>query len=424
MNWYKLSKKVKHNYSWCYIDLPTKIQDQLINFGKQIDPDDLYIKEAEDGLETEPHCTVKYALLTDEVKDIREILKKEKKGKFYLGKSTIFEKDKYDVVKIEVESEDLKRVHERLNNLPHEDKYPEYKAHATIAYLKKGKGKKYIGKFKIDKSIKFDELFFENTKDKNYKIKLARVSNVFNLYKKSQQNQQEEFSFVSEIPNKKQPPTEETEQYKKLVKQTPEVFFNIIEKCSDLDELSRMLGIHGFEFKRIKDIISVKIGKEVYIVDESMSITRGEEWIWTVRDIDEYINFPDFNEQFWKSPSTVYHQTSSANWPLIQKNGLQIRDTKRGINNRGTGLAIFTSTEPDELDSYGDIMIEINTEEMKKDGYMPTVSAEKPFVDAEKNNALAHLIGLNYFSDEWEQAISPNTVIFYKNIPSKYLRIL
>jgi len=178
MNWYKLAKKAKHHYSWTYINLPTKIQNQLISFGKQIDPDDLYIKEAEDGLEKEPHITVKYALLTNEIKDIREILEKEKKGKFYLGESTVFECDKYDVIKIEVESKDLRRIHEKLNNLPHEDKYPEYKAHATIAYLKKGKGKKYIGKFKINKSMNFNELFFENIKNKNYKIKLA---NTFNL---------------------------------------------------------------------------------------------------------------------------------------------------------------------------------------------------------------------------------------------------
>lgn len=180
MNWYKTAKEVSHDYSWVYTNLPPKIQDMLIGFGKEIDPDDLYEKEAENGLEMDPHCTVKYGLLTDEVKDIKEILQKQKGGKIYMGESSIFEADKYDVVKIEIESEDLKRIHGELNKLPHEDKYPEYKAHATIAYVKKGRGKKYVGKFKINKSFKFDEVFFGDTDRKNYKIKMA-----FNLNRKA-----------------------------------------------------------------------------------------------------------------------------------------------------------------------------------------------------------------------------------------------
>lgn len=173
MNWYKKAKEVSNEYSWVYVKLPIKIKDKLIGFGQSIDPSDLYTKEADGGIEKDSHCTVKYAILTNEFKDVKDLLKGEKKGKFYLGESSIFEQDKYDVVKIDVESDDLKRLHEKLNNLPHEDKYPEYHAHATIAYLKFGKGKKYVGKFKIDKSFTFDELFFGDQDKKDHKIKLA-----------------------------------------------------------------------------------------------------------------------------------------------------------------------------------------------------------------------------------------------------------
>lgn len=180
MNWYKKAKETNHDYSWVYVDLPKEIQNMVIEFGKEIDDDDLYKKEADSGRETEPHITIKYALLTDLFKDIKDRLDGEKGGEFYLGKSTIFETDKYDVVKIDVESEDLKRLHDRLNELPHEDKYPDYHAHVTIAYLKKGRGKKYIGKFKIDKKIKFKEIFFGDRERKDHKIKLGYI---FNNYK-------------------------------------------------------------------------------------------------------------------------------------------------------------------------------------------------------------------------------------------------
>jgi len=183
-SWYKTSKEVSNEYSWTYVNLPSKIIDTLVGFGKEIDPDDLYKKEADDGIETEPHITVKYALLTNEFKDVKDLLKGEKGGKFYLGKSSIFENDKYDVVKIDVESEDLLRLHEKLNYLPHEDKHPEYHAHATIAYLKPGKGKKYVGKFKIDKSFSFDELFFGDQDKKDHKVKLA-FNSWYNVAKKS-----------------------------------------------------------------------------------------------------------------------------------------------------------------------------------------------------------------------------------------------
>ena len=53
MNWYKIAKE-DHSYSWVYVDLPKDVQDQLLGFGEEIDPDDLYKKEAEDGLEVDP----------------------------------------------------------------------------------------------------------------------------------------------------------------------------------------------------------------------------------------------------------------------------------------------------------------------------------------------------------------------------------
>ena len=175
MNWYKEAKKVEHNYSWVYIDLPKDIQSQIIAFGEEIDPDDLFTKEADGGIERTPHITVKYGLLTEDIKDIKECLEGLKGGKAHMGSSSIFEGDKYDVVKITVESKALANLHNNLNQLPHEDKHMEYNAHATIAYAKKGKGKKYNKKFKLNKSFRFGEVFFGNNK-KDFTIKLAHLT--------------------------------------------------------------------------------------------------------------------------------------------------------------------------------------------------------------------------------------------------------
>lgn len=178
MNWYKLAKEVQgHKYSWVYIDLPKNIASAMMELGKQIDKDDLFDGEADGGLETEPHVTVKYGLLTEDSKEVKECLNGARGGEVYLAASSIFEAEKYDVVKIAVESKALDELHEKLNRLPHEDKHMEYQPHATIAYVKSGRGKKYICKLKINKSFKIKECYFGNNK-KDYTLKLA---NVFNL---------------------------------------------------------------------------------------------------------------------------------------------------------------------------------------------------------------------------------------------------
>lgn len=170
----------KNDYSWVYINLSKEIEELMLDFKEKIEKEDIFEKE-EDVCD---HVTIKYGLKTDDPKDPKSRLEDEKGGEFYLGESSIFETEKYDVVKIEVESEDLKRIHDRLNELPHEDKYPDYKAHATIAYVKKGKGKKYVGKFKIDKAFKFKEVYFGDKQKKNHKIKLANLFNDWNCLRR------------------------------------------------------------------------------------------------------------------------------------------------------------------------------------------------------------------------------------------------
>ena len=175
MNWYKVvkvAKDVSKEYSWVYVDMPKEFCKDFLRFGEEIDPDDLFINEAENGLEKDPHVTVKYGLLTNEAKDIRDRFKDETGGKVKISESSFFSGDEYDVLKFTVVSKDLERLHTRLNELPHEDSFCDYKPHATIAYLKKGCGKKYDGKFKFNKTFEFSEVFFGDKNRKNHKCKL------------------------------------------------------------------------------------------------------------------------------------------------------------------------------------------------------------------------------------------------------------
>ena len=182
INWYKLAKVAKHHYSWVYINLPKDISEKLIEFGKQIDPEDLFENEGDNGLELDPHITVKYGLLTDDYSKVKECLSDPKGGKVYMGKSSIFEGKEYDVVKISVESDALRKLHEKLNKLPHEDKHIEYRPHATIAYVKSGRGKKYDGKFNMDQEFNVKSAYFDDKK-RDHKIRLG--GSWFAIYKTS-----------------------------------------------------------------------------------------------------------------------------------------------------------------------------------------------------------------------------------------------
>ena len=75
----------------------------------------------------------------------------------------IFTNDDYDVVKIDVSGSELHQLNKKLQVLPHTNNYPKYQPHVTIAYVKKGQGKKYVGiaEFK-DKEIHGDHIVFSS----------------------------------------------------------------------------------------------------------------------------------------------------------------------------------------------------------------------------------------------------------------------
>jgi hypothetical protein len=129
-----------------YFDFP-----KMSEIHDQIDPSDIY-EEDEDktyGLEDEPHCTLLYGL-HKEVKSpkIQKILGEFIFGPCEIHNASLFENDKYDVLKFDVKNEELHKCNSALCKLPFTSDYPDYHPHMTIAYLKPGSGKKYVEKLK------------------------------------------------------------------------------------------------------------------------------------------------------------------------------------------------------------------------------------------------------------------------------------
>jgi 2'-5' RNA ligase len=161
----------EYKFSSTQVNLPKDVADQITAFAKRISDKDL----AEDGREDEPHITLKYGLHGADPKFVQEALAGEGPIKVKFGKVSLFENPDFDVVKVDVDSPDLHRLNKKVaESQPVTDTHPEYKPHATIAYLKKGKGEKYAGNnFLEGKTVTLDHVTFSGRDGDRVEIPLT-----------------------------------------------------------------------------------------------------------------------------------------------------------------------------------------------------------------------------------------------------------
>ena len=166
----------EHDHSTVQINVSKEVAEKVLALGLSIPDDQLYEDDVTQGRELESHITVKYGLITEDADDVIKVISKET-IKVKLGKVSLFESDdkEYDVVKIDVESDQLHKMHKELSNLPNEDENNEYIPHMTVAYVKKGAGKQYEGKDDFD-GIEFEvnEVTFKDKKGNSTIIELTK----------------------------------------------------------------------------------------------------------------------------------------------------------------------------------------------------------------------------------------------------------
>lgn len=145
-------KKLAFSYSSTQINLPEDIAKKVIEWGNaNIPEEEIFSGDDGDydlGREKRPHVTVKYGLHTVDAKEVEQIIAGNGEVLISLGNISIFEPEgkDYDVVKIDVKSDDLTSLNGKVSTLKNSDEHPVYKPHVTIAYVKKGEGQKYVGR--------------------------------------------------------------------------------------------------------------------------------------------------------------------------------------------------------------------------------------------------------------------------------------
>lgn len=137
-------KGMGHSCIMLYYGSPHK--DMFLSLKDKIDPEDLYGVDLGYGFETSPHVTVKYGIIEDDLDLMKDIIGKVDPIIVKTAKSfSLFENEKFDVLKISIYSKELREFNRRICRIfENEDKYPTYNPHTTIAYLNPGTGKKYI----------------------------------------------------------------------------------------------------------------------------------------------------------------------------------------------------------------------------------------------------------------------------------------
>lgn len=112
---------------------------------EQIPFSELY--EGKKGFETMQHITIIYGILPHiTINNFAISLPRiEDYGMIECDGISIFECDDFDVLKLDVKNNLLTAAFNYMNeNVPNENEHQEYHGHVTVAYLKKGCGKKYI----------------------------------------------------------------------------------------------------------------------------------------------------------------------------------------------------------------------------------------------------------------------------------------
>lgn len=146
----KTEKNNKYDYGCVMVDLNVD-KNTWKDFQDKVDDDDIYHEEGNAGYgrEMEPHVTILYGIHADVPdKEVEDMIDAITKPTIELQKVSSFDNEKFDVLKFDIESEDLNRLNKLFKELPHTSTYPDYHPHATICYLKPGLAKKYIKKFK------------------------------------------------------------------------------------------------------------------------------------------------------------------------------------------------------------------------------------------------------------------------------------
>jgi 2'-5' RNA ligase len=171
---------VAYSYGCVMAELPEHLAEKVKNYASLIPDEDIYEDgSGEHGREEQPHVTVKYGLHTDNPEEVKTVLSDQPPATINLGGMSAFHNDKYVVLKLDVDSNDLHALNKAISEgLECTDSFPVYKPHVTIAYLNHREDDPYYYERLYSRMFEGDEfdsgeLLFSTADDDDYMIPLT-----------------------------------------------------------------------------------------------------------------------------------------------------------------------------------------------------------------------------------------------------------
>ena len=158
----------EYDYSCTMVQAPGHIADRIRDLATRIAEEDIYNEDMH-GREDDPHVTIKYGIHSADPAKLKEAFTKVRPFEVKLGRLSVFDNDKYDVLKVRVTGQGLHDANRLVSATERcTDTFPTYNPHMTIAYLKPGTGRKYVGDRSLEgETFRVDRILFSG-KDGNH----------------------------------------------------------------------------------------------------------------------------------------------------------------------------------------------------------------------------------------------------------------
>ena len=155
------------------IRLSGQVKEEVKNLQAAIDPNDL----DGHGIEDDIHVTVRWGFDGVTREQLQAVIGDQPPARALLTKVSTFppspSSDQAEVLKIDVESNDLHRINRIVSNaFPAETSFPIYVPHVTIAYVKPGTAKKYTGR-SLQIPVRLDHVTMSRSDLSSYDVPLS-----------------------------------------------------------------------------------------------------------------------------------------------------------------------------------------------------------------------------------------------------------
>lgn len=193
----------KYEYGCLMLEFQIKNWNKITSVIKK---EDVY-DEPGFGIENSPHVTILYGFINertnpDDVKKFVEDFVGNNKISIKLIDMSIFESDKFDVLKFGIESEGLVKLNKALSkNFEYTSDFPEYVPHMTISYLLRGKGDKYKKNIKKEIVLKSNKFFYSYPPNKELHFSTKSKENILGIEKGIEKMTDEKIKIIKDFIN-------------------------------------------------------------------------------------------------------------------------------------------------------------------------------------------------------------------------------